>query len=60
MVLCPHCDSDMKSIHGTKSFNIPPHIRIVRVYECPLCYGKYRVSEKYRFVEQEIKPLECE
>lgn len=60
MVLCPHCDSDMMGVETIKYLDYYPHIHIVRIYECPLCYGRYRVTESYRIVDHEIESVESE
>lgn len=59
MVLCPHCDSDMKKIHEVReSRNCGAHLYEVCIYECPLCYDKYRVVDRFNLVNRRMERME--
>ncbi len=58
MVLCPHCDSDMDMINLVESENYGSHFYEECIYECPLCYGKYRVIDKFTLADRRMEKME--
>ena len=60
MVLCPDCDRDMLMDETIEYLDYDPYIHTVRIYECPECFERYRVSESYKIVEHEIESVERE
>lgn len=60
MVLCPDCDRYMVVDENIEYLDYYPHIHAVRIYECPNCFERFRVTESYRIEDHEIESVERE
>lgn len=57
---CPQCDRYMEVYDTIEYLDYYPHVHIVRIYECPECFERYRVTESYKIVDHEIESMERE
>lgn len=58
MVLCPHCDSDMKFDTITESEHCESYIYEESIYRCPLCCELYRMTEKFVLLDRKLERWE--